>query len=366
MELIKPTIIINKTRVLANIGKMVEKANKSGVEFRPHFKTHQLAEIGNWFKEFDVKAIAVSTVEMAEYFAENGWEDITIAFIVNIKQIEQINLLAKKIKLGLLVDSFESVEFLKNNLENKVDIWLKIDTGYHRTGINWDNESVISNLIREIKKSDNMNFIGLLVHSGHSYKAKSICEIEEIYEDTIIKLKSLQERLLLQGFGIVKLSIGNTPVCSIIDDFSDVNEIRPGNFVFYDISQLNLGSCKEDDIAIAVACPVVAKYPERNEIVIYGGAIHLSKDYFFNEDGSKNFGLVALPQKDGWSKKVPDIYLKNISQEHGIIQATDEFIKTVKIGDFLYIIPIHSCLTANLHNEFLILDNDMYKKIIKT
>ncbi|NHK31026.1 MAG: alanine racemase [Asgard group archaeon] len=359
MELTKPTIIVNKKRVLNNIKKMAEKAKNSNVLFRPHFKTHQSASIGKWFMDFGVNSIAVSSVEMAEYFAENGWEDITIAFVVNFNQIKQINSLAEKINLGLLVDSFEAVNFLKENLKASVNIWLKIDTDYHRTGIHWDNEPVISKLIREIKKSDKMKFIGLLTHAGHSYYTKSTCEIKEIYEDTVLKLKDIQERLFLQGFSIVKLSIGNTPVCSVVDDFSDVDEIRPGNFVFYDVSQLTLGSCKEEDIAIAVACPVVAKYSERNEIVIFGGSAHLSKEHILNDDGSKNYGLITLPTEDGWSEKIPNTFIKSISQEHGIIQASNDFIDKTKIGDFLYILPIHSCLTANLHKKYVTLDNEL-------
>jgi D-serine deaminase-like pyridoxal phosphate-dependent protein len=256
------------------------------------------------------------------------------------------------------VDSFETVNFLKENLKTPVSIWLKIDTDYHRTGIHWDNEAMISTLIRDIKKSDKMEFIGLLTHAGHSYYTKSINEIKVIYEETVLKLKDIQERLFLQGFSIVKLSIGNTPVCSVVDDFSDVDEIRPGNFVFFDVTQLKLGSCKEEDIAITVACPIVAKYPERNEIVIYGGGIHLSKEFLLNDDGSKNYGFVTLPFKDGWSKKIPNIYIKSLSQEHGIIQAPNDFINKVKIGDFLYILPIHSCMIGNLHRKYLTLDNE--------
>jgi D-serine deaminase-like pyridoxal phosphate-dependent protein len=204
-----------------------------------------------------------------------------------------------------------------------------------------------------------MKFIGLLTHAGHSYYTKSTCEIEEIYEETVLKLKDIQERLFLQGFSIVKLSIGNTPVCSVVDDFSDVDEIRPGNFVFYDIYQLKLGSCKEEDIAIVVACPVVAKYPERNEIVIYGGGVHLSKEFILNDDGSKNYGLITLPTEDGWSKKIPNTFIKSLSQDHGIIKAPNNFFDKIKIGDFLYILPIHSCSTANLHKKYITLDNEL-------
>ena len=44
--------------------------------------------------------------------------------------------------------------------------------------------------------------------------------------------------------------------------------------------QLELGSCGEADVAAAVACPVVAVHAVRLEVVVYGGAIHLSKEDF--------------------------------------------------------------------------------------
>ncbi|MBN1330820.1 MAG: alanine racemase [Candidatus Heimdallarchaeota archaeon] len=356
MKITQPTMLVNEKLVRANIANMFEKAQRSKVLFRPHFKTHQSADIGKWFLELGVEAITVSSVSMAEYFAENGWSNITIAFPVNITQIEQINILATKIQLGLLVESFETVAFLAEKLTSNVNIWIKIDTGYHRTGIDWNDEAKISKLIREIKQSEKMHFLGFLVHAGHSYAAKSTCEIIEVYEDTLLKLKNIQERMFLQGFAHVKLSIGDTPSCSMVNDFSGVDEIRPGNFVFYDAMQLKLGSCKEENIAAAVACPVVALHPERNEVIIYGGAIHLSKDHLINNDGTKNYGLVTLPEGKGWGKIIPGIYVSSISQEHGIIKANNDLVQKVKVGDIIFIIPIHSCLTANLLKKYYTLD----------
>ncbi|NHJ32104.1 MAG: alanine racemase [Asgard group archaeon] len=356
MEVTQPTLFVDKDQVLKNIEKMVAKAKASKVLFRPHFKTHHSTDIGEWFKQFSVEAIAVSSVDMAEYFAENGWKDITIAFSVNIKQIDRINKLANKIKLGLLIESQEAVDFLEKKLTAPVDIWVKIDTDYHRTGIYWDNEPVLSKLLRYIRDVEKLNFVGFLTHSGHSYYTKDKCEIEEVYADTVLKLKDIQERLFLQGFPSIKLSIGDTPTCSVISDFSEVDEIRPGNFVFYDVMQLELGTCDESEIAVALACPVVARHEDRNEIILYGGAIHLSKDIIYREDKTYSYGLVALPEGKGWGKSLKDTFVKSISQEHGIIKTTSDILEKIKIGDIMYILPIHSCLTANAMKKYFTLD----------
>ncbi|MBD3190095.1 MAG: alanine racemase [Candidatus Heimdallarchaeota archaeon] len=349
----KPTFLVNKHRAINNIQRMITKARRSQVRFCPHFKTHQSADIGEWFRKFGVNSIAVSSVDMANYFAENGWTDITIAFPVNIHQISQMNELAKEIQLQLVVESIEVVECLSKKMETPVNLWIKIDTGYHRTGLLWNDLKSILKLAKHIKQKASLNLSGLLAHSGHTYKAHSKQEIREIYSETVHRLKNIQQTLQDQLATALEISIGDTPSCSLIDDFAGVDEIRPGNFVFYDVKQFQLGACSENDIAVALACPVVAKHPERNEVIIYGGGIHLSKDYLLNQDGSKCYGLVTLPEKEGWSSIIDNTFVSSLSQEHGVVRMETNLLNSVHLGDFLTILPVHSCLTANLMKNYL-------------
>ncbi len=348
----KPTLILDEARVRKNIRKMADKAKKSGVRFRPHFKTHQSAEIGELFRQAGATAITVSNVDMASYFSEHGWRDITIAFPLNILQIDQINRLAEKVSLHLLLESEETLLFLKKNLRAPAGAWIKIDTGYHRTGIPAERIDQAAELTSGIARTSSLSFRGLLTHSGHSYHASSPERIREIYRDTLGKLKKVQRALHSRGFSGIEISIGDTPTCSLIDDFSGVDEIRPGNFVFYDITQFLLGSCAEEEIALAVACPVVAKHPGRKEIVIYGGAVHLSKDSIIRADGSRAFGYVATKEETGWGPMISGSYVASLSQEHGIVKATEGLLEETRIGDILIILPVHSCLTVNLLKDF--------------
>jgi D-serine deaminase-like pyridoxal phosphate-dependent protein len=353
-----PTLVLNKNRVLKNIEKMVVKTQKSEVRFRPHFKTHQSATIGEWFRDFGVQSITVSSIDMARYFAQSGWKDITVAFPVNIREIKKINQLANQIKLNLLVESEDSVKFLSENLKTPVRLWIKIDTGYHRTGIAWDQFQKLLKIAKIIDKSEQLTLSGLLTHSGHSYQATSKKEIKDIYNDAVSKMKQVKEKLISNGTEKVEISIGDTPCCNIVEDLSEVDEIRPGNFVFYDVMQLNIGSCTEEDLAAAVACPVVAKHEDRNEIVIYGGAVHLSKDSII-KNGKRIFGKIALPEVNGWGPIIPDSYVSSISQEHGIVKLDDDLFRQVNIGDLLMVLPVHSCLTVDLMNSFLTLEREV-------
>ncbi|MEM7347597.1 MAG: alanine racemase [Chloroflexota bacterium] len=353
----KPTLLLHQDRVRRNIERMARKAKNSQVRFRPHFKTHLSADVGAWFRDYGVEAITVSSLEMAIYFAEHGWQDITVAFPVNILEIETINQLASQIQLNLLVESVETVDFLAKNISASLNIWLKIDTGYGRTGLVWSEDPAIVAVAEKIMASPNLSIQGVLTHSGHSYGARSAAEIQAIYEETVSRLSAVRATLQDTGLMSVELSIGDTPCCSVVEDLSGVDEIRPGNFVFYDVTQLHIGSCLEEDIGVAVACPVVAKHPERNTIVLYGGAVHHSKE-FLEEDGKRNFGYVAPLTADGWGSRFPNAYVSGLSQEHGLISVDNEMFAQINVGDVLAILPIHSCLTANLMRSYLTVSGD--------
>jgi len=350
--IIRPTLVVDKEICLHNIERMAKKATENKLRFRPHFKTHQSVQIGEWFKLFGVNAITVSSVKMAEYFAFNGWYDITIAFPVNILEIANINRLASNIKLNVLVENTEAALIVAQKIKYPLGIYIKIDTGYNRTGIAASKTGVIENIINTLSKNKKLTFKGFLSHTGHTYQAKSINEIFSRHFDALLKMKSLKQRYKAE-FPKVEISMGDTPSNTLCTNFIDVDEIRPGNFIFYDLMMQNLGVCSFEDIAVRMVCPVVAKHLSRNEIVIYGGAVHLSQDSIINIDGKRMFGRIII-RKDGDKELLPPLnYVSRLSQEHGILKVTQNQFKNFRTGDLVEIIPVHSCLTANLAKTYI-------------
>ena len=347
----KPTLLLDKAKCLRNIDMMIAKAKRHGLALRPHCKTHQSHEVGRWFRERGVEKITVSSLEMAHYFAEDGWKDITIAFPVNILEIASINQLAGKVKLNILVESEQTLQALAKQLEESVHVFLKIDIGYHRTGIDPDRIQYIDRLLALIKTMDRMTFEGFLGHAGHSYKARGEEAIAAVHQKSKAAMVQLKQQYLSEYPNLVA-SIGDTPTCSRMEEYEGVDEIRPGNFVFYDVTQWNIGSCALDQIAVAMACPVVAKHEDRSELVIYGGGVHLSKDRLATEDRGTIFGLIVEPNDNNSWGEAEGSYVRSLSQEHGIIKATEQLFDKTTIGSLLYILPVHSCMCANAMKEY--------------
>lgn len=347
-QIIKPTLIVNKEKVLNNIGRMAQKAKNSNLLFRPHFKTHQSAQIGNWFRDFGVDAITVSSVGMAAYFASAGWKDITIAFPVNILQWHEINELAQKINLNILIENYNTIGFLEKHLDFPVGVFVKVDTGYHRTGVPADDFDSIIKLLNALKDCHNLIFIGFLTHAGHTYKARGREEVISVMQES--KEQMLALKLFLKPyFPLLQLSWGDTPSCSLADDFYGFDEIRPGVFLFFDEMQVQIGSCGVDDVALAMVCPVVSVHPQRGEVTVYGGAVHFSKDYIIKDD-APYFGRVMPTKGNDWNSDDSIGFLSSLSQEHGTIKINNPKL-IIKPGDLLAVMPVHACLAVNLMKE---------------
>ncbi|MCX7908485.1 MAG: alanine racemase [Ignavibacteria bacterium] len=351
-DISQPTLLLDENKCRSNIEKIYSKVKSWGIEFRPHFKTHQSKTIGKWFWDLGVRKIAVSSLKMANYFMQSSWRDILIAFPLNLRELDEILLSAQQINLKVTISDIFTLEFLSRLINLPLDVYLEIDVDFYRSGFDINNHLLIEKAIKIIEKSKFINLVGILAHNGNTYFCKSSKEVINENKKFLSKLFDLKNFLISLGHNVI-LSVGDTPSVSICDDFVGVDELRPGNFVFYDVKQFSIGSCETDNIAICLVVPIVAIYEQRNEIVCYGGAVHLSKDSLIL-DGIEIFGLVVEIYDSEWSEPVEDTYVKAIYQEHSIIKTTKEFIRKHKVGDLIGILPIHSCLTAEAMKKYLI------------
>ncbi|MFR6382731.1 MAG: alanine racemase [Odoribacter splanchnicus] len=196
IQVTEPTMVLNEEVCKSNIARMAAKAKAANVVFRPHFKTHQSREIGEWFRASGVDKITVSSLNMAMKFAEWGWNDITVAFPVNCLEHEKINALAAKIRLNLLLVHSEGARQLSECLKYPVGVYLGVDTGYHRDGVDAGNYEKIERIMNIVAPDVNIKFEGFLTHAGHTYNAvlkkkfcrfiKTICACLKISKKDIL------------------------------------------------------------------------------------------------------------------------------------------------------------------------------------
>jgi len=336
-----PAFIVDKAIVQRNCDRMREKAHASGVIFRPHTKTHKTEEIARMQHGGAIGPVTVSTLAEGEFYADRGWRDITYAFPIAPDKLDRAAALASRIdRLNILIDHHDALRAIEES-GHSFDVFLKVDCGYHRAGVDPDDPDS-EQLARAIARSERVHFQGLLTHAGHSYNAGNRDEIRHIAGEESAALSRFRAIL---GIDEIVRSIGSTPTLSVVDAFTDCDEVRPGNYVFYDAFQSTIGSCAMEDVAVSVLTTVVGVYPERKSLIVDAGALAMSKD----TGAGDGFGIVCDADLNSLPLKVVAL-----SQEHGKIEGN---VSQIAVGTKLRIIPNHSCLTAAMFDAYHVVEN---------
>lgn len=351
-EIRRPTLVVDTDKVRRNAIRMKERADRNGVAFRPHLKTHQSPFIGRLFRDLGVRTGTVSSVEMARLFADDGWDDLTIAFPANLREIGEMDELAGRIRLGLLADNPDTVRALSAGLRNEADLWIKIDVGSRRCGIEAGDDASLRAVSNAVRQTRNLRLAGVLTHDSRTYGVRGAEAVGKLYREGRDALLSARDFLAAEGWPELKASFGDTPSMSLTEDWSGLDEVRPGNFAYYDLQQCLGGSCSPDDIAAAVACPVVGIYPRRGETVVYGGAVHLSKQSQALPEGGTSYGAVFETADGRWTGFLQGAEVRAVTQEHGIVRMRPQDLESTRIGDLLFLCPVHSCLAADLLRQY--------------
>nr|AIA10624.1 alanine racemase, N-terminal domain protein [uncultured bacterium] len=358
LETIKtPSLILDINRMKRNAEQMTARAKNLNVALRPHVKTHRCLEIAKLQTQGNTGGIMVSTLSEAHFFANNGFSDITYGVPIERGKFDEAIALSKTIdRFAVLSDDAETVELLNKtaNRENaKLDVFVKIDVGYHRCGIEPDTAEAFE-IPNKISDSSNLNFAGILTHAGHSYLADSPEKLLKVAQQERDLMRNLAEELRGKGLNVPTVSIGSTPTMSAINNLDGITEFRCGNYIFYDAFQATLGSCSFSDCALTVLAAVVHRDSERRKVVVDAGAIALSKDR----------GAVALDANCGYGRVYDlagndlNLRVESLSQEHGEIHVSDaQVFDNLKVGSRVRILANHSCLTALQHSHYHVLDD---------
>ncbi|HEX8163388.1 MAG TPA: alanine racemase [Pyrinomonadaceae bacterium] len=357
-DLPTPALVLDLARARQNAARVASVALRSGVALRPHVKTHKCAEVARLQTEGFSGAITVSTLAEASWFAARGFADITYAVPVEPGKFARAIELARACeRLALITDDPEIPALLDAAARSAgvtLPLFLKVDCGYHRCGVE-PHAPEASEIPRRIASSKNLRFAGILTHAGHSYHCANQEEVLALARHERDLMVGFAGRLRGDGVDVPTISIGSTPTVTAIDHLEGVDEIRPGNYIFFDAFQATLGSCRFADCALSVLAAVVHRDRARRKVVVDAGAIALSKDR----------GAVELDPRCGYGHVLDaegnelNLRVGAVSQEHGQIEVEDEAtFERLRVGARVRVVANHSCLTAAQHPHYNVLDGD--------
>ena len=341
-DLATPALLLDLDILEANIERMADRCRALDVTLRPHVKTHKCIEIGRKQHALGVSGITVSTLEEARAFVAHGFDDLTWAFPVNPGRLDEVVALNDRAVLRLVVDSHDAVERLERT-GRSLHVWLKVDCGYHRAGVDPDSPRA-AELASRLASSHQLTFDGILSHSGHAYRGPTTAETLAAAQEERDTMRRFADGLRARDIDVAAISVGSTPAMSVIDHLAGITEARPGNYVFYDRTQVVLGSCTPRDCAVSVLATVVSSQPGAAHSVTDAGALALSKDPGHPHAPVPSMGEIY--DDYGAGAFLPDTRMTSLSQEHGLVSAS------LRVGSTVRILPNHSCLTVACFDRY--------------
>ncbi|GGD93698.1 alanine racemase [Paenibacillus nasutitermitis] len=352
-DLDTPCIVVDRAKMLDNINRYQRVADEAGVAIRPHAKTHKTPQIARLQIEAGAVGVTVAKIGEAEVMADGGIRNIVIAYpVVGSAKLERLVRLARRVELAVACDSYEVARGISEAALHAgivINVWIEIDPGYGRVGVQPGDE--LERLARSLIPLKGIRITGVLVFAGHSYDATSDGQRKEVAAQEAAIASHSADVLRRLGFAIATISAGSTPVSRFASSMNGITEIRPGTYVFGDLTQVKTQALDIEQCALTVLATVISR-PAPDRAVIDAGT------KVFTMDGEDS----VIGTGRGYVVGHPEVTVAWFNEEHGVLTLPPSE-QGLKVGDKLAIIPVHCCAVVNMLDELYIAENGHVQEV---
>jgi D-serine deaminase-like pyridoxal phosphate-dependent protein len=323
---------------------MAERARTAGVALWPHAKTHKTAQIAALQREHGAAGITVATLAEADYFAAEGFDDILLAYPpVGDWRLARLTELARRARLRVVLDDAGVLAGLIEACRAAgvvIGYLWEVDCGTGRLGTAPGEPTATA--VAAAPRAPECPFQGLMTFGGHAYAAADDAELDQAAGDERTALEMSAHALNAAGIDCPVRSAGTTPTAHRMraGTAPTITEMRPGNYVFYDATQVALGLIEPPGCALTVLATVIGR-PDPRRVILDAGSKALSAERLTPR--APGFGLVLGH---------PELTVERLYEQHAIVGAPQP--TGLRVGERVRIVPNHACTTANLHRRALV------------
>jgi len=348
-----PAVLVESSKLTRNLSRMQAAVNERGIRLRPHAKTHKSPHIARLQIERGAVGICCAKLGEAEVFADAGVMDIRLPYPLNPVNADRVFALAERITLSFIVDDPAVAQGWSDVAQARgrtLDVLVKVDVGFHRCGIDPDSPAA-AGTVRAIASMPGLRFLGLLSHAGHGYHATTESEARGIAAE---EARILRDLAAASDVPCREISVGATPTARFSVEQQGLTEMRPGNYAYFDRTQVALGAATWDDCALTVLARVVSR-PARDRVILDSGSKTLTND------GAR--GFISTPGHGAILREIsapePDtsLVVERLSEEHATVRVLDGD-SSLATGSLVRIVPNHSCTVSNLVDMIWLLDGE--------
>jgi D-serine deaminase-like pyridoxal phosphate-dependent protein len=332
---------------------MQAAATAGGLRLRPHAKTHKSPIIAR--QQIDAGAIGVCCAKLgeAEVLADGGIADIRLPYPIHPSNADRVLRLMDRVRLSLITDLTEVAREWSRAMtkaQRTLDVLVKVDVGFHRCGID-PHRADAADFVAEVGSLPGLRLQGLLSHAGHAYHAGSEDELRTIAAEEVRLLEDVATRARRKGATIEEISVGATPTARFSARAQGITELRPGNYVYFDRTQVALGAASLQDCALTVLATVVTRHQDR--VIFDSGSKTLTNDTARGA-GNEGYGAV-LTDVESASAIDTNLRVERLSEEHATVRMLDG-TSPLQAGDRVRIVPNHACVVSNMVDEIVLVD----------
>jgi D-serine deaminase-like pyridoxal phosphate-dependent protein len=355
-DLRTPCVLVEHGRIERNIERMQAAANRRRLRLRPHAKTHKSPDLARLQIGRGAVGICCAKLGEAEVFAEAGIRDIRLPYPIHPVNADRVLTLLDRTHLSFIVDNLDVARGWSEAMSragHEVDVLVKVDVGFHRCGIDPHSPSS-GEFVARVAQMPGLRYRGLLSHAGHAYGARSEDEARAFAVAEAEMLTGLADRAAVLGVRGEEISVGATPTARFSVDCEGITELRPGNYIYFDRTQVGLGSATWDDCALTVLARVVSR-PAPDRVIVDSGSKTLTTDLARGFGSHAGYGVVLR----GLDESTPDdgLVVERLSEEHATVRViagrSDH-----EPGHLVRLVPNHSCVVSNLVDAVWLVSGD--------
>lgn len=334
-SILTPALLIYRDFVLSNIDTTIRLLNGNPDRWRPHVKTAKLGYVMEMLTARGVTAFKCATSLELLTAIRAGAKDMLVAYPVmgaNALRIREIAAENPQVAISVLV---ESARQLENWVGTTIGIFIDINPGMDRTGIEQGRAADIVGLAKLISKSG-LEFRGLHYYDGQ-LGAVPLPQRERQAHAGYDRLMQVIATLQAENIPVKEVITAGTPAFPFTLSYPEfrkpafIHRASPGTVVYCDATAAEQLPEEFGYIPAALVLSRVVSRPASGVITSDAGHKTLSVDC-----GVPNC-LVA-----GMS------YLEPLrpSEEHLPFRVAQKE-RSPELGDLLYLIPRHVCPTVN-------------------
>lgn len=344
-HLLTPALVIYPEIVASNIAATLSVLDGDASRWRAHVKTAKLAYSMRMLLERGVRNFKCATTLELLVACESGAADVLLAYPVvgaNARRVREIAQAFPRVRISALA---ETVQQIRQWQDSSIGVFLDINPGMNRTGIEQEKEDTIVGLIREIRDSG-LDFRGLHYYDGQygalDHGARAVAA--HAGYDRLLRLIANIRKI---GLGITEVVTAGTPTfpCSLsypgFHDSGFIHRVSPGTIVYNDATSLAQLPQEYGVAPAAVVVTRVVSHPHADIITCDAGHKSVSADA-----GIPTCVVMGHPELGPLSP----------SEEHLPMSVKGDS-RIAEIGQELFLVPRHVCPTVNNFDSAILVRN---------